>query len=127
MLKLFKLALGWLTGGTLDRILDTVDHKVDNETERERIKAETVSAYMRAQVAVLTGRGWWFPLFFIAPLGVWFASICLYSILWCQKCAYPQAWTIAALPDPLNDWAGVIIGSLFIAKTGESVIARWRK
>lgn len=124
---LIKTLLGWLTGGTLDRILSSIDHKVDNVTERERIKSEVVSDYMKAQVSVLTGRGWWFPLFFIAPLGFWFASVCVYSVLWCAACAYPQAWSIAALPRPLDEWAGIIIGSLFLAKTGEAVIARWRK
>lgn len=124
---LIKTLLGWLTGGTLDRILSSIDHKIDNVTERERIKSEVVSDYMKAQVSVLTGRGWWFPLFFIAPLGFWFASVCVYSVLWCAACAYPQAWSIAALPRPLDEWAGIIIGSLFLAKTGEAVIARWRK
>lgn len=126
MISLFAKVLGWLTGGTLDRILDTVDHKLDNETSRERIKAEAVQTYVTAQASVLAGRGWWFPLFFIAPLGLWFGAVCLYSVLWCARCAYPQDWTIAALPAPLNDWAGAIIGSLFLAKTGEQIIAKWK-
>lgn len=126
MINLFGKVLGWLTGGTLDRILDTVDHKLDNETARERIKAEAVQTYVTAQASVLAGRGWWFPLFFIAPLGLWFGAVCLYSVLWCARCYYPQDWTIAALPAPLNDWAGAIIGSLFLAKTGEQIIAKWK-
>lgn len=119
--------LKWLTGGALSRILDTVDHRVDNETERERIKTKAVETYINAQASVLAGRGWWFPLFFVAPLGFWFAAVCVYSVFWCQDCAYPQAWSVAALPPPLDQWAGVIIGSLFLAKTGESLIARLRK
>lgn len=117
----------WLTSGPLNRILDTVDHKIDNATERERIKTKAVENYLQAQVSVLTGRGWWFPLFFIAPLGFWFASVCIYSVLFCKNCAFPQTWTIAALPPPLDEWAGVIIGSLFLAKTGERLIGRLRK
>jgi hypothetical protein len=127
MLALLKVAFGWLTGGTLDRILSSVDHKIDNETKREEVKAELVSEYMKAQVAIVTGRGWWFPLFFIAPLGLWFGSVCIYSILWCAACAYPQPWSVAALPRPLDEWAGIIIGSLFLAKSGEALIARLRK
>lgn len=119
--------LSWLTGGTLSRILSTVDHKIDNETDRERIKTKAVETYIDAQTKVLTGRGWWFPLFFIAPLGFWFGSVCIYSIFFCAACVMPQPWSIAALPAPLNDWAGIIVGSLFLAKTGESLIARLRK
>lgn len=123
--------MGWLLKllglNPFGRLLDTVDHKIDNETDRERIKTKAVESYMAAQVSVLTGRGWWFPLFFIAPLGLWFTSICVYSVLWCKDCAFPQSWTIAALPQPLDEWAGIIIGSLFLAKTGEKLIGRLRK
>lgn len=98
---------------------------VDNETERQRIKTEAVLTYVNAQAAVLTGRGWWFPIFFIAPLGLWFGLVCLYSVLLCAS-AYPQDWTIAALPAPLNYWAGANIGSLFLAKTGEQILAEWK-
>lgn len=124
---MFATLLKWLGGGPLSRILDTVDHKIDNETERERVKADVVKAYASAQVAVLTGRGWWFPLFFVAPLGLWFAAVCIYSILWCAGCAYPQAWTIAALPSPLDEWSGAIVGSLFVGKLGAEMVARLRK
>jgi hypothetical protein len=124
---MLRLLFGWLTGGTLDRILKTVDTKISNDTTREAVKADLVADYMRAQVSILTGRGWWFPLFFIAPLGVWFSAVCLYSVLFCRACAFPQEWTIAALPSPLDEWAGIIIGSLFLAKTGEAIVSRLRK
>lgn len=127
MLKLAKLLLGWLTGGTLDRILSTVDTKISNDTTREAVKADLVAEYLRAQVSVLNGRGWWFPILFLAPAGLWFASVCIYSILWCQSCAFPQEWTIAALPPPLDDWMGAMIGSLFVGKAGAEIISRLRK
>lgn len=127
MMAVLKLAFGWLTGGTLDRILSSVDSRVNNETERERVKADLVAEYMRAQVSILTGRGWWFPVLFIAPLGFWFSAVCVYSVVWCAGCAFPQTWTIAALPRPLDEWAGLIIGSLFLAKTGEAIVARMKK
>ena len=127
MLSVLKLAFGWLTGGTLDRILKTVDTKISNDTTREAVKADLVADYMKAQVAILTGRGWWFPLFFIAPLGMWFASVCIYSMLFCARCAFPQSWSIAALPAPLDEWSGIIIGSLFVGKLGQELVARLRK
>jgi len=111
----------------LSRLLKTLDNKIDNETERERIKAETVQAYVAAQAQVLTGRGWWFPAVFILPLGLWWAAVIVYSILFCQSCAFPQSWSIAALPSPLDDWSGAIIASLFIGKSGEAIISKLRR
>lgn len=122
-----KRLLSLFFKGPFSRILDTVDHKIDNQTERERVKSRLVSDYLSAQVQVLTGQGWWFPLFFIVPLGFWFTSVCVYSVLWCADCAYPREWTIAALPPPLDEWAGWIITSLFIGKLGPGLISRLRK
>ena len=124
---MIKFILSWLTGSTLDRILTTVDSKFDNDTERQRIHASVVEEYAKAQVALLSGRGWWFPLLFIGPLGIWFGSVCLYSVLWCANCAFPQTWSIAALPRPLDEWAGAIIGSLFVAKGLGEIVARWKR
>lgn len=117
--------LGFLRG-PLDRILSTIDNRVDNITERERIKTEAVQSYVNAQAQVLTGRGWWFPLLFLIPAGLWFTAVCLYSILFCRGCIYPQTWTVAALPPPLDGWMGAIVSSLFIGKAGEQILAKWR-
>lgn len=124
---MLKLVFGWLTGSTLDRILKSVDSKFDNDTERQRIHASIVEEYAKAQVAVLTGRGWWFPLLFIAPLGLWFSAVCIYSMLFCANCVMPQSWSIAALPRPLDEWAGVIIGSLFLTKGLGEIVNRWKR
>ncbi len=124
---MFATVLGWLLSGPLDRIFKTIDNSVNNETTREQIKTDAVKSYLSAQVAILTGRGWWFPLLFLVPAGLWFASVCIYSILWCKGCAFPQSWTIAALPSPLNEWMGGIVGSLFVGKAGGDLIARLRK
>lgn len=117
--------LGWFTGDTLGRVLDTVDARVNNETERERIRTTAITEYAKQQVTYLSGKAWWFPLFFLIPTGAWYAAVCIYSILFCKACAFPQDWTIAALPPPLDEWAGVIITSLFIGKFGEQIFARW--
>lgn len=119
--------LSWLLSGPLDRMLKTVDNSVDNETTREQIKGEVIKNYLASQVAILTGKGWWFPLLFLVPAGFWFAAVCVYSILWCKLCVYPQPWSIAALPSPLNEWMGGIVSSLFIGKAGGDLIARLRK
>jgi hypothetical protein len=119
--------LGWLAKGPLDRIFKTIDNSVDNETRRDEIKADLAKSYLSAQVSILTGRGWWFPLLFLIPAGLWFASVCVYSVLFCKGCAFPQAWTIAALPHPLDQWMGAIVGSLFIGKAGGEIISKLRK
>ena len=124
---MLRLLFGWLTGGTLDRILSTVDRKMDNETEREKVKTAAVTEYVRAHVAIANSRQWWFPIFFLIPAGLHFAAVSIYSVFWCQGCAYPQDWSIAALPPPFSDWQGIIVTSLFIGKAGEQLIARLRK
>lgn len=117
--------LSWFSSGPLDQIFKTIDASVNNETQRESIKSELAKTYLNAQVSTLTGRGWWFPLFFIIPAGVWFSAVCTYSVLFCKSCIFHQTWTIAALPPPLDGWVGgAIIGSLFVGKAGEQIIAR---
>lgn len=41
----------------LSRIFRTIDAKVKNETERQRIKSEASIAYVNAQIAVMNGPG----------------------------------------------------------------------
>ena len=62
-------------------------------------------------------------LIFAAPLGLWFGAVVVYSIFWCGLCVYPQTWTIAALPPPLDEWAGLMIISIF----GVVGVSRLRK
>lgn len=124
---MLQAILGFLLKGPLDRMFGTIDTAINNETTREQVKADLAKSYLSSQVAVLTGRGWWFPLLFLVPAGFWFAAVCVYSVMWCKGCAYPQSWTIAALPSPLNEWMGAIVGSLFIGKAGGEIVARLRK
>jgi hypothetical protein len=89
--------------------------QADNALEREKIKAETEQSKDKWKAVILTSTGaWWFQLFFIIPLALWFTSVVFYSMFWCADCIYPQTWTIAALPSPLDDWAGAIIAFLFL-------------
>lgn len=126
-MKFIMSIMGWLTSGPLDRVFKTIDHSIDNETQRESIKTDLAKSYLSAQVSVLTGRGWWFPVLFLVPAGLWFGSVCLYSILFCKGCIFPQSWSIAALPPPLSDWMGIIMSSLFIGKVGQELITRLKK
>lgn len=108
------------TGGTLEKILDTINEKMDNETRREEIKAEVTKKWVEAQANLLVGRTWWFQLFFVIPLGLWWTAVILDSIFGWEH-------NIAALPRPLDEWAGWIISALFIVDGGKALLGRYLK
>lgn len=114
---------GWfvslLTGGTLDKILDLVDKKFDAGTEQERIKAEVVETWIKAQANLLVGRTWWFQLFFVIPLGVWWSSVIFDCIT--------HVHVTSALPPPLDSWAGWIISALFLIDGSKAIMGRLGK
>lgn len=106
----------------LSRILKSIDNNVDNETERERIKTGLIEKSMEAQVQNAGNPAWIIAaLFFIIPFAFYFASVILYSIFFCQGCAYPKPWTIAELPPRFMEWGGWIMSSIFIYKGAEAL------
>jgi hypothetical protein len=127
MFGVFGFVLNWLTSGPLDRILSSIDKHGSDINEREKIKTEAITQYVQAQVQIANSRQWFFPLFFVIPAGLWFGSVCLYSVLFCRLCAFPQSWSIAALPPPLDTWMGWIVTSLFVGRAGSELIARLKK
>lgn len=112
---IFKGVAGILTGGTLDSILKTIENNLDNEVEKEKIKGEVTKKWIDRQADLLVGRTWWFQIFFVIPLGVWWTAVILDSIF---------GWdhNIAALPAPLDDWAGAIISALFIVDGSKALL-----
>lgn len=119
--SIFKSVLGWATGGTLDRLLDTVDTRIKEGTEREKVKADITKTYVEAQASLLVGRTWWFQLFFVIPLGIWWTAVIIDSIFMFQN------WDVAALPEPLDIWAGWIISALFVVDGTKALIGRFKK
>lgn len=97
----------------LSRILDTIDKRTDAGVEREKARLEAIQAFAQTQATMMAGPGRWLMALFIVPLGAWFASVTVYSMLFCAGCVFPQQWTIAALPKPLDEWSGWIIMALF--------------
>ncbi len=104
-----------LTGGSLGKILSTIEKGMDDEVRKEEIKAKVTETWINAQANLLVGRTWWFQLFFVIPLG--FHWLCLNWVS-----AVPQwGWTVHPLPAPFNEWAGWIVAALFmvdLSKTG---------
>lgn len=124
LIKLGGWAAGLLTGGSFGKILDMINTKMDNDVLREELKADVTKTWITAQANLLVGRTWWFQLLFVIPLGLWFSSVILDSILgsfdWYDHVTY-------SLPSPIDDWAGWIISALFIVDGSKAVLGRWSK
>jgi len=102
-----------LGGGLIDRVLDTVDRRIENEANRDKIKGDLLKTHMESREGFMRAGGSLLMLLFAVPLAFWFSAVVVYSVFWCAGCAYPQEWTIAALPSPLDEWAGLIIIAIF--------------
>lgn len=110
---MIKVILNWLTGGVLDRVLSTVDRKIASETDREKIKGDIIIEHYRQRADWMRAGGFWLMLLFAVPLAFWHAAVAVYSVFWCARCAWPQTWTVAALPPPLDEWGWMIVVSIF--------------
>lgn len=102
-----------ITGGLLNRVMDTIDKNVAAGTDREALKADVIKTHYQTRADFMRAGGFWLMLIFAAPLAAWWSAVLLYSMFWCARCAYPQTWVIAALPAPLDDWAGAIVMAIF--------------
>lgn len=119
LVKLGGMFLSAFTGGSLEKLLDVINKKMDNEVLREEIKAEVTKTWINAQANLLVGRTWWFQLFFVIPLGMWWTAVILDSIFGWEH-------DILALPQPLDEWAGWIISALFIVDGSKALIGRFK-
>jgi hypothetical protein len=111
---------GLFTGGSLESILNTIDKGLDDEVTKEQVKADVTKKWIDRQADLLVGRTWWFQLFFVIPLGVWWTAVILDSIFGWER-------QIAALPNPLDEWAAWIISALFIVDGTKAVLGRLGK
>lgn|SRR5690606_7029352 len=122
--KIGQWVVGLLTGGSLEKILDIINQKMSDDVKKEELKAEVTETWIKAQSNLLVGRTWWFQLFFVIPLGVWWTSVIIDSILgsfdWYNHVTF-------ALPSPLDDWAGWIISALFVVDGSKAILGRWSK
>lgn len=119
-LTIGKWLASLITGGSLDRILDTIEKRLDNEVTKEEIKAEVTKTWINAQAQLLVGRTWWFQLFFVVPLGFWWSAVIIDSV-------FGFSWNVASLPSPLDEWAGWMLSSVFLIDGTKSIIGRFKK
>ena len=126
---MFGLILSFLTGGPLQRILDTVDKHVDAGVKRDEIRAKAISDFTSAQVAAINGGNpadKWIMLGVAVPTLTHYAAVCFYSVFWCKGCMAPVAWTIAALPPPFDQWEGAVVMSFFVGATGMGLMKQFK-
>jgi hypothetical protein len=121
MFAFIQMIISALTGGSLDRILDTIEKRLDNEVTKEEVKADITKTWINAQAALLVGRTWWFQLFFVMPAGLYWLAIILDSIF------QIDGWDVAKLPPPMDDVFGLIISALFMVDAGKALIGRFKK
>ena len=108
-----KWILNFLSGGLIDRVLDTVDRKLTNEVDKERLKADLLREHLKTRGDYMKAGGFWLMVMFAVPLAVWYAMVIYDSAFGCPTCVWPNTWSVAALPPPLNEWAGLIVMSIF--------------
>ncbi|SDR15796.1 3TM-type holin [Pseudovibrio sp. Tun.PSC04-5.I4] len=120
-------ALNKLGGGVLDRVLGFFETQAKSENEALRIRATVTSEEIRAELdsrraardIVLAEQGWWVTAMirpaFAWPIVIWSGAIVADSL-------FHFDWNVAALPEPLNEWAGWIVGAYFLTRPFEKAI-----
>lgn len=121
---MIKLLANLFGPGLLDRVLDTVDHKIKSDVDKDKIKADIIKVHLETRPDFMRAGGLWLMLMFALPLAFWHGAVAVYSVFWCAGCAYPQDWTIAALPSPLDEWAGLMIISIFSVVGADRLLRR---
>lgn len=110
---MLKTILSFLTGGALEKAFSLADKYVQSKTDQEAIKADLIKSYYSTRSDWMNSGGRWIVYAFAFPLAFYYASVVLYSVFLCSRCAYPQKWTVAALPAPLDEWSWMIVVSIF--------------
>lgn len=115
-------------GGVVDRTLDYMERKAQSQTDKELVRSKVQIEAIKAAVnetKIMADLNkskidhqvfWWFLALFVAPLGVWWTAVIADSL-------FHFEWDVAALPSPLDDWAGDMIGWLFYVGGGVAGLA----
>lgn len=117
MTWLLTTVLNWLSAGALDRVLKSLENRVNNETERQRIGSLRDQHMATTQASVITAgmqhKWFWIPwLMATIPLSTWFG-------LGMLNTAFPGYFPIVAtIPPGLEPWAKSAWDSLFFSGAG---------
>lgn len=113
-----KWVASFLVGGSLDKILDTIEHRMDDETKKEEIKAKVTETWINAQANLLVGRTWWFQLFFVLPAGMYWSALLYVS----AAPPWFPIWEVRRLPGWSEEIYLAIISALFIVDGGKALL-----
>ncbi|MBD8890165.1 hypothetical protein [Roseibium litorale] len=123
---LLSLLVKMLTGGTVDKVLDYMqrkalvasgDARARFEVQRELVKAAVDETRIMADLnkAKLGNAFFWFLIsLFVVPLAIWWTAVIADSL-------FLFSWNVAALPEPLNEWAGDMVRWLFYTGTAAAM------
>ena len=127
MTSLFAFLLKLLSAPLVDRVVGYLETKAALEGNRDKLRAEVEIETIRqgVQIAAImasaetaryqVGWYWVFVGAFVVPLALWWAAVILDSI-------FLFDWDVAALPSPLDEWAGTIIAWLFLVGSARMAI-----
>lgn len=112
----FLLKLG--LGGIIDRTLGYMEKKAELEGAQDKLRSDIAIQHIKSAVEetrIMADLNkskmehqifWWFIGLFILPLAVWWCAVIADSLFY-------FGWDVAALPSPLDQWAGDMIKWLF--------------
>lgn len=116
-LTILSSVFGFLTG-PINRFFDYRTQRaiVEGQVMKQSIQADIELNRIKKEVHAIN-QGWWATRWivpgFAYPLIVWWTAVIADSIY-----QFPN-WNVAALPPPLDEWAGAIIMSFFIVRGAE--------
>ncbi len=103
--------LSWLTGGVLDRVLKSVDHAIDNETDRQKIRADAITRYAETAAeerADARRYRWFWYVWTLAAVGP-----CFWLFVVCLDTVFLFSGNIPDLPESVKPYVSQIFASLF--------------
>ena len=107
-------------GSLLDRILTTIDKKVGDDVEREKLKTEVTVKYLQSQVDMSLVRkdafgpwAWMMAALFLPGPVLWWNGVFIDSV----APGLIPGWDPLALPPDFYPWMTTVIGALFFVPT----------
>ncbi len=110
-------------GGIINRTIGYLERKAELEGKQDKLRTDITIQHLKAAVEetrIMADLNkskmehqlfWWFLALFIVPLAIWWAAVIADSL-------FQFDWDIAALPPPLDQWAGDMIKWLFYVGSG---------